>query len=191
MARRGRPRTSNYYARRSNKNAQRRVSVDTTQINKMFASLGNNAERKASVKSGLRKSGNVLRQSVFRAMKSSHPKLGATEYKRGIKTTVYKNATGVRVDIFGKASKADYKFFAKRDAADKMFILKFFADGTKERSTKGRGRYSRRKNTGRIMASNFFERGVASGKFKAASTLKQNIEVFIKRKANKKYGANL
>lgn len=166
-------------------------TVDASQVNKLLRELENNNDRKVAFRSGLRKSGNVIRNGIFRAMKSSHPKLGTPLYKRGIKTTVYKNASGVRVDIMGKASKADTSFFSKRNSSDKMYILKFFSGGTKPRYTKRRGFYKKRKSTGQIKASNFFERGEIASRFKAAITLQKNIETFIKRKANKKYGKSL
>ena len=179
----GRPRTDNYFRRRTNNNAQRRTSVDTSHINKLFADLDKNRDRKAAIKSGLRKSGNVIKKSVYNSMKSSHPALARAEYKRGIKVSVYKNASGVRVDIFGKSAKADFKYFNKRNVQDKMFLLRFFADGTKERIFKGRGsRYKSGKSVGRIIGSNFFSRGVQSSKAKAEEELQGSIETFITKK---------
>ena len=140
------------------------LQIDTTQINALFASLDNNKDRKAAVKSGLRKAGNIIKKETVKNMSTVSPKLSAMN--KDVHVVVYKNSSGVRVDIL------DY-----RKRGSKAFILKFFELGTKYRYTK-----HPRAGRGEIKSSKFFESAVNSKMSESEKSLQDNIINFINRK---------
>ena len=140
------------------------LQIDTEKINALFAALGDNKDRKAAIKSGLRKSGNIIKKQTVSNMKGASAELG--KMKKDVHVKVYKNASGVRVDIL------DYR---KTDS--KAFILKFFELGTKFRYTK-----HPRAARGAITATHFFKAAVDAKTSESQRVLQDNIINFINRK---------
>lgn len=144
-----------------------KLEVDTAEINRLFAALSDNKDRKAAIKSGLRKSGNIIKKQTVANMTSVSSELAAM--KKDVHVKVYKNSSGVRVDIL------DY-----RKANSKAFILKFFELGTKERYTR-----HPRAFRGTIGASYFFKKAVDAKLGESERSLQANIIKFINRKVAK------
>lgn len=156
------------------------VKVDSAQINKFFNDLNlNNNERKKAIKAALRKSVLIIRKQAQANLVSAVPaaKTKGTgrngeafkPLKNEINISVYKNASGARVDMIDRRRKGS-----------RAFLLKFFNQGTTERATK------RGYNRGIIEASSFFQNAVTAKKTEAEKSLEQNIIDMIKKAANKK-----
>lgn len=153
------------------------VKVDSDRINAFFNDLNlNNNERKKAVKAALRKSASIIRKQTQSNLVAVVPNANHKSIKKGVEykplknevhLAVYRNASGVRVDLLDKRRKGS-----------RAYMLKFFENGTKER-TKGH-------NRGSIKATNFFNNAVNSKKAEAEKSLEQNIIDMIKKAASKK-----
>lgn len=156
------------------------VKVDSKQINQFFNSLNlNNNERKKAIKAALRKSILIIRKQTQANLVKSVPAARTNgrgrngelfkPLKNEINIAVYKNASGARVDMVDRRKKGS-----------RAFLLKFFNQGTAERTTR------KGKNRGIIKASNFFQNAVLAKKTEAEKSLEQNIIDMIKKIAEKK-----
>lgn len=145
-----------------------RITVDTTQINALFRELDmtDNEPRKA-IRAALRDSGNILKRAA-RGGLSSVSKDGSKA--KGISLVVYKNASGCRVSIYN----------AFIPARGRVFILRWFEEGTKDRRTRKGGKFR-----GSVAAKPFFERSVNMARSEAENSLQSFIIERIHKIANK------
>ncbi|WP_455671694.1 hypothetical protein [Phocaeicola sp.] len=155
------------------------VKVDSDKVNAFFNALDlNNKERKKAIKAALRKSVLIIRKQAQTNLISAIPSAKTKGEHNGkvfkplkneINITVYKNASGARVDMIDR-----------RKNGSRAYILRFFNQGTEERATK------KGHNRGSIKATNFFANAVAAKKTEAEKSLEKNIIEMIQKAANKK-----
>ena len=154
-----------------------RVEVDTQRINGLLDRLNDGEARKA-IKSALRKSILIIRKQaqdnlVSAVIDAEFPSTkNGTSYKplkNEINITVYRNASGSRVDMIDRRRKGS-----------RAYMLKWFESGTKVRATK------KRANRGSINAFHFFSNAVKSKQKEAEDSLEKNIIDSIMKVANKK-----
>lgn len=154
-----------------------RVEVDTKKINELLDRLNDNEARKA-ISSALRKSILIIRKQAQINLVSAvtDAEFGSTKngisfkpLKNEINISVYRNASGARVDLIDRRKKGS-----------RAYMLKWFESGTKERATK------KGANRGIINASHFFSNAVKSKQKEAESSLEKNIINSIMKVASKK-----
>ena len=154
------------------------VTVNSDKINAFFNNLNlNNNERKKAIKAALRKSAYIIRKQAQTNLVNAVP---ATKTKGiGRNGEIYKPLKNeIAIMVFRNASEARISLLDRRKKGSRAYILKFFENGTKER-TKGH-------NRGSIKATNFFSNAANSKMAEAEKSLEQNIIDMIKKAASKK-----
>lgn len=127
-----------------------RLTVDTEKINALLRDLDMSGdEPKKAIRSALRNSGNIIRRAVCSGLSTIS---GDLNKRKGVRLTVYKNASGVRVDIYNP-------FYT---ANGKIFILRWLEIGAKNRRTIAGSKFR-----GSTAAKPFFEQAVNSSRVEA------------------------
>ena len=148
------------------------VSVDSEAIERKLEELDmKQPEIKKSLKSGLRKSLNIIRSAVRNGAASvtSNPE----KRRKGVGLVIYKNGSGGQVNI--------YTPFQLTGAKGRgIFILRWLEEGTKE----GVGRNG--KWHGATPAKPFFNASVSSSMGKAEQTLSDHILESIEKVASRR-----
>ncbi|MDR1556798.1 MAG: hypothetical protein LBS88_07205 [Tannerellaceae bacterium] len=140
-----------------------RVKVDVKEINALLSQL-NDRQSKNAIKSGLRKSASIIRKDAQQNLSSAIPK--ARRLRNDINLTVYKDASGARVDLLDHRKKGS-----------KQFILKFFELGTDDGSRNRAGNFRGK----RIAEYRFLKQATESKKAEAERVLESNIIASINR----------
>lgn len=137
-----------------------------------------NTETRRANKAGLRKSLNIIRNSVRKG--AARVTSNKEKINQGAKLIVYSSGSGGQVDI--------YHHFQLSNAKGRgMFSMRYLDQGTKEGIIRraDAGRYKGRKH-GATPAKPFFLQAVAEVKEQANSTLSDNILTQIEKIASKR-----
>ncbi|WP_308768904.1 hypothetical protein [uncultured Bacteroides sp.] len=167
-----------------------KFTVDVSRINQMIKDLSlTNREARSAIRRGLAAAGGIIRKQAVQNLRSVSGKNGRINYQpmqRFVKFKVYKDLGGVRIDILGGLTRKQSASYRKRGIKDIAYTLKFFDLGTGERYNKTSRKLSKKRYTGRIQASNFFQNAVKSKQTEAQTSLNSLIEKYINRIAAKK-----
>lgn len=153
-------------------------------------------ESRRAIRNGLAAAGRIIRNAARKnlsATSGKHGPINSAPLLRFVKIKVYKDFGGVRVDILGGTSKRQRTALAKKGVKDLAYTLKFFDLGTKDRYNRRRKRkvlwnktLRKKRYTGRIQASEFFQRAVKSKNEEAQEKLQFFIERQIERIAKRR-----
>lgn len=168
-----------------------RIAVDTTRINALLRELAfTTSEARQAVRRGLSAAGGVIRRQARANLRTVTGRDGrAINYRpleRFVRMTVYKDLGGVRVDILGRLTRRQQRSYSKRGIRDLAYTLKWLDLGTEARYNKAGGRLSRRRYTGRMQASRFFQKAVETKAGEAQGLLGSAIEEQINRIARRR-----
>lgn len=169
-----------------------KLTVDTTRLNEQLkAHRMTNPEARRAIRNGLAAAGRIIRNQARANLKVVNGKHGLINYApllRFVKLKVYKDASGVRIDILGGSSKKYKESLAKKGIKDLSNVIKFFNIGTGPRyNRKRKGKFLKAKRyTGSIKASGFFQNAVKSKQQEAQDKLQEFIEKQIQRIAKRR-----
>lgn len=167
-----------------------KFTVDVSRINQMIKDLSlTNREARSAIRRGLAAAGGIIRKQAVRNLRRVSGKNGRINYRpmqRFVKFKVYKDLGGVRIDILGGLTRKQSASYRKRGIRDIAYTLKFFDLGTSDRYNKTGRKLSKKRYTGRIQASHFFQNAVKAKQAEAQTSLGNLIEKYINRIASKK-----
>lgn len=150
----------------SNTQVGYRVDVDVDKVNRLLTQL-NDREAKKAIKSAIKKSALIIRKQAQQNLTSSLPSTKTSATKNGIaykplkneiNISVYRNASGARIDLLDKRKKNS-----------RAYVLRFIELGTDIRAT------NKGANRGNMNAYYFFKDAVNAKKTEAENSLEQNI----------------
>lgn len=174
-----------------------RLTVDVSRLNdQLKAHRMTTPEARRSIRNGLAAAGRIIRNEARANLKTVSGKHGIINYApllRFVKLKVYNNGTGVRIDILGGSTRRQRASLEKKGIKDLGFVLKFFDLGTKLRYNSQRKRkilsnkrLKKKRYTGRIEESGFFQKAVKSKGQEAQDKLQGFIEKQIERIARRR-----
>lgn len=174
-----------------------RLTVDVARLNEQLnAHRMTTPEARRAIRNGLAAAGRIIRNQARANLKVVNGKHGLINYApllRFVKLKVYKNGTGVRIDILGGSTRRQRASLEKKGIKDIGFVLKFFDLGTKlrynnqrKRKVLANKRLKKKRYTGRIEESRFFQNAVKSKGQEAQNKLQGFIEKQIERIARRK-----
>lgn len=174
-----------------------KLTVDANRLNEQLkAHRMTTQESRRAIRNGLAAAGRIIRNQARANLKTVNGKHGIINYApllRFVKLKVYKDASGVRIDILGGSTKRQRASLEKKGMKDLGFILKFFDLGTKLRYNSQRKRkilankrLKKKRYTGRIEESGFFQNAVKSKQKESQDKLQEFIEKQIERVARRR-----
>ena len=169
-----------------------KLTVDANRLNEQLkAHRMTTQESRRAIRNGLAAAGRIIRNQARANLKTVNGKHGIINYApllRFVKLKVYKDGTGVRIDILGGSSKKYKESLAKKGIKDLSNVIKFFDIGTVSRyNRKRKGKFLKAKRyTGSIKDSGFFQNAVKSKGQEAQDKLQGFIEKQIERIARRR-----
>lgn len=170
-----------------------KFTVDTDKVNlQLKEHRMKTAESRRAIRNGLSTAGQIIRNAARRnlaTVSGKDGKIHSSPLRRFVKSKVYKDLGGVRVDILGGSLKRERESMEKKKIKDLAFTLKFFELGTKERFNKRRkkkGLLKKNRYTGYIRSSYFFQRAVQSKSQEAQEKLQDILLKQIERIAKRR-----
>ena len=164
------------------------VIIDASEFYKLADDLDvNGKEMSRAIKSGFRKSANIITRQAKQNLKSvyySGKKLNNIDLlNKGVNIAIWKKGNGATVGLIDNLkSTIKYKGGEYRNPA---YLLRWINQGTRERYTK-QGIGGGNKFRGMMMPRPFFDEAINQAKDRAEETLTENINNAIKRIAAKK-----
>ena len=166
------------------------VKVDVEEVNRLLSELRlTDRQARTAFRRGLRSSGGIVSQEVKRNLRGVGR--NTKNLTRFVQVKVNRNSAGVTVSIAQRRGARYEANLGKRGIANKSFVLKFFEKGTDYRfnkytKRKGGVPLAKKRYTGFIKASYFFEQAEESKAKEAQEALNGYIIKYIKRIADKR-----
>ena len=174
-----------------------KFTVDTEKLNQQLQEHRmSTQESRRAIRNGLATAGRIIRNAARKNLAATSGKNGpinSAPLLRFVKFKVYKDYGGVRIDILGRTNKSERTSLAKKGLKDLAYTLKWFDLGTQARYNERRKRkvlwnkkLKKKRYTGSIQPSRFFQRAVQSKSQEAQEKLQDILLKQIERIAKRR-----